>query len=247
MASGTSAVRLAAVAAALSAAAGCAIQGYDSGECQARDEYEFQMPFCQDVVRYSACVPRYQPLYPNHTLAAKDAWVSSTHAGIIDARQRAEKNQTLRQLGTNENGIPGEVVERFFENEDCIGAYKNFICWLNFPRCDEEGRSLVLCMSVCENYFRSCRYPEEMWRCYEPSFYGGKSPEEDVDVDEDGLPIYWRAPFPGQPYRENEFDESGGAVAVCTPSLLNGGEGAAAHAAVLAVALLGLAWAAARG
>ncbi|KAA0177062.1 hypothetical protein FNF27_01392 [Cafeteria roenbergensis] len=211
----------------------CAIQGTDSGECQTRDEYEFQMPFCQDVVRYTACVPRYQPLYPNHTLAAKDAWVSASHARVVAERSATERNDTLRSLGENEHGIPGEVVERFFENEDCIDAYKNFLCWLNFPRCDEEGRSLILCGSVCENLFRSCRYSEDLWRCYEPSFYGGKAPEEDKDVDKDGLPVYWRAPFPGQPFRANSFDENGDPIAVCTPSILNGAATAGAGVGVV--------------
>jgi hypothetical protein len=189
-----------------------------------REDYEFQMPFCQDVVRYTACVPRYQPLYPNHTLLAKDSWASSTHATVVADRIRHELNETLRGLGTNELGIPGPVTERFNENEDCINAYKNFLCWLNFPRCDEEGRSLILCRSVCENYFRSCRYADDLWRCYEPSFYGGRVPEEDLDVDADGLPIYWRAQFPGQPFRDNQFDINNDPVAVCTPSLLNGAQ-----------------------
>lgn len=65
------------------------------------------------------------------------------------------------------------------------------------------------------------QYPEDMWRCYDPRFYGGKAPEEDRDVDQDGLPIYWRAPFPGQPFRDNAFDENREPVTVCTPSLRN--------------------------
>ena len=47
---------------------------------------------------------------------------------------------------------------------DCSQAYMNFFCFLNFPRCDEYENSLILCKSVCENYFISCGYSER-WRC----------------------------------------------------------------------------------
>lgn len=144
-------------------AAACTIQGFESGECMARDDFEFQMPFCADVVRYEACVPKFQPLFPNHTILAKDEWVRSVHTRIIALRVALENNGTLRSMGRNEQGIPGEIVERFSDNEDCFNAYKNFLCWLNFPRCDAESRSLILCRSVCENYFRSCRVRHLCW------------------------------------------------------------------------------------
>lgn len=48
-----------------------------------------------------------------------------------------------------------------------------------------------------------------MWRCYDPRFYGGKEAEQDDVLDADGLPLYWRAPFIGQPFRENSFDDDG--------------------------------------
>jgi hypothetical protein len=27
---------------------------------------------------------------------------------------------------------------------------------MNFPRCDEDGESLVMCKSACENFFTAC-------------------------------------------------------------------------------------------
>jgi hypothetical protein len=49
------------------------------------------------------------------------------------------------------------VKKRFSGNADCQNAYKNYLCWLNFPRCNDESESLIMCRSVCENYFKSCK------------------------------------------------------------------------------------------
>lgn len=59
--------------------------------------------------------------------------------------------------GIIETGEEGEITVRFFENEDCVNAYKNYFCWLNFPRCNDEDRSLIMCRSACENFFDSCQ------------------------------------------------------------------------------------------
>ena len=34
---------------------------------------------------------------------------------------------------------------------DCMAAFKNFLCWYNFPRCSPLDVSLVMCRSVCDN------------------------------------------------------------------------------------------------
>lgn len=180
------------------------------------------MPFCKDVVRYRACVPQFSALSPTFDTKTKDDWVASAFSRIVATRKRIETNDTLQSLGVNELGNEGEVAVRFTDNPDCENAYKNFFCWLNFPRCDEEQRSLILCRSVCENSFESCNYDKEMWRCGPPEYYGGASPELDDVLDANGLPVYWRAQFPGQPFRDNAFDEDGNALAVCTPSIKNG-------------------------
>ena len=33
---------------------------------------------------------------------------------------------------------------------------------MNFPRCDDEGKSLMMCRSACENFFKACEYPPEL-------------------------------------------------------------------------------------
>lgn len=55
-------------------------------------------------------------------------------------------------------------VANRFGYQDCVNAYYNFICYMNFPRCDGAGNSLGVCTSVCENFFRACKYPVELWR-----------------------------------------------------------------------------------
>lgn len=100
--------------------------------------------------------------------------------------------------------VSGAVEKRFDGNPDCVNAYKNFLCFLNFPRCDKQRDSLLLCTSVCENLFRSCNYPRALWRCYEPRYYGAEMAEGtdgDQEMDDDGLPIYLRALLPGLPFK----------------------------------------------
>lgn len=109
-------------------------------------------------------------------------------------------------------------------------SHQRFMCYLNFPRCDEEGRSLILCRSVCENYMTSCGYDKELWRCGDPQFLGAEKPEIPLQNDATGeYDITWRAPFPGAPFRDNEFDETDPdnpfPIVVCTPSVMGAATG----------------------
>jgi len=64
---------------------------------------------------------------------------------------------------------------------------------------------------------RACKYPKVMWRCYEPTFYGGQDAEGtqgDQLYDSTGTAEFMRAPFPGLPFR----GESGAAAASCAQS-----------------------------
>ena len=72
----------------------------------------------------------------------------------------------------------------------------------------------------------SCGYDKELWRCGDSSFMGAETPEIPQQDDETGeYDITWRAPFPGAPFRDNEFDETDPEnpfpIVVCTPSIMN--------------------------
>ena len=46
----------------------CRLAGSESGECRTYDENFAFMPFCSKFVKYTACVPKYDPIWPNHTI-----------------------------------------------------------------------------------------------------------------------------------------------------------------------------------
>jgi hypothetical protein len=141
-------------------------------------------------------------------------------------------------------------VARFTKSDDCAKAYRNLMCFLAFPRCDDSGESMNMCRSTCENMMRSCGYDKDLWRCYEPQFYGGKRAEGtdgDQLLDKDGAPFYTRAVFPGSPFTPNQFSGDD-PVPVCTPSLIDGATAALSGsslgplAALLGALALALAW-----
>lgn len=213
----------------------CHLFGVDSGVCREQEDFAADMPFCSGVVRYTACVPRYQPWFPNHTLLAKDAWVENTYHSVVQRRIAVESGSVRARDGEPWEGIGADVVQRFKSNDDCMSAYRNFVCWLNFPRCDEQQASMLLCRSVCENFVRACKYSADMSRCYNYENFGGKEVEPDTLVDDQGLPIYLRAWFPGQPFHDNQFGSGESVLPVCTPSIPGGAAGSAAGWAALLV------------
>jgi hypothetical protein len=84
---------------------------------------------------------------------------------------------SFTSTGEDEYGIKGGIEPRFHRNADCRNAYKNYFCWINFPRCDEYGQSLMTCRSSCENFFRMCGYERDLWRCGESKYFNGYAPE----------------------------------------------------------------------
>lgn len=216
----------------------CYIQGHDSGVCVDPSVVEEKAPFCAGAVKYRACVPREYEWFPNHTLVTKDAWIAETFTRVKNRRLAIEAGALPEDLLDWEGGGPA-TARRFSANPDCEKAYINFMCFMNFPRCDAQGESMMMCRSVCLNYFRACRYPEDMIRCYDPANFGGKTAEDSSNVDpETGLPIMLRAPFPGQPFRDNVL-LNGEEMPVCTPALTGGAGTATVGAwAVLLSALL---------
>ncbi len=81
------------------------------------------------------------------------------------------------------------------------------------------------------------QYSSDLWRCYDPQFYGGKAPEA-ADVDLNGVAHYWRAQYPGQPFRDNEFDNDDNELPICTPALTNGALSARALSAATKVVVV---------
>jgi len=201
---------------------GCYLHGTDSGECVtlSSDLRDIFMPFCGPVVRYSACFPKTpdvsgdrnhpQGRWNNHTILRKDQWVQETVKRMISYRVGLERNASLQNAGKNEYGESMEIRPRFHKNPDCRQSYKNYFCWINFPRCDGQDESLMTCRSACENFFKACNYEQDLWRCGPSKYFNGYEPE--------AAKPYLRDFFPGQPFRELDPNR-----AVCTPSI----EGAA--------------------
>ncbi|GAB9472995.1 hypothetical protein Gpo141_00010159 [Globisporangium polare] len=199
----------------------CLIAGADTGSCTDPTDFDLLIPFCKTVVPYTACLPRYQSLWYNHSALAKDKFVEQMFTKIATQRKMYETNKTFLDKNTDEWGGSREIVPRFVENPDCENAYRNYFCWMNFPRCDAEGRSLLLCRSVCENYMKACQLSQDLWRCGDPQYVNGRKPETSVTWINNSL-VYYRAPFPGSPFRDNAVDaNTNKPIVVCTPSLEN--------------------------
>lgn len=164
----------------LSTACACMLAGADTGMCVEPTDFDLLLPFCKAVVPYTACLPRYQSLWYNHSALAKDKFVEQMVMKLTLQRKAYETNETLLDKGTDEWGGRSAITPRFVENLDCENAFRSYFCWLNFPRCDAEGRSLLLCRSVCENYMKACQLPSDLWRCGDPAFVNGREPETSV-------------------------------------------------------------------
>ncbi len=180
------------------------------------------MPFCGRYIAnyYPPCIPFATYLEPDQnfprgrhgsfTVLTKDKWVEETALKYISERIQKETNETAKKLGVDEYGVKGKRTPiRFYRNSACQEAYKKFICWLNFPRCDDEyEESLPMCQSACLNFFRVCGFEKETWRC-------------DTPQDTEKKPGVHHNFFPGQPFKENEYlPKSGGEPKiVCTPSI----------------------------
>lgn len=104
-----------------------------------------------------------------------------------------------------------------FKSDACEAALSRYICWVNFPRCDEFDESLPMCMSACENFFRVCGYSASCHMC--GSMEADIGWERHVHLNGNETPITTNY-FPGQPFKKNEFlPNSDVPKAVCTPSI----------------------------
>jgi hypothetical protein len=218
---------------------GCYLHGTDSGFCDASTSNKFPggkirrralLPFCWRATPYPICMPKLQIIpatreFPegrwfNNTPTQKDMWVEESFIAYLAYRIKWETSSALRRAGTNEYGDKGRIKSRFNKNKDCVNAYKNLFCWINFPRCDvEKDLTLPTCLSACENYFKSCRHKKDLHRCGPMEYFNGYEPEKPQSVDINGKGLYLRDYFPGAPWIPNKFDPDDRERQVCTPSL----------------------------
>lgn len=218
-------------------ASGCYIHGADIGYCEPTlytdsDFREANTPFCSSFIKYSACVPKYDPLSPsrdfpdgrwfNNTMTAKDSWVQQYFETVVAYRLQIEGEKDLQKQGIDEYGNKGSPVPRFTDNRNCEKAYKAYMCYINFPRCDDGGNSLVTCRSACENMMVACENQKDLWRCGDSKYFNGYEAEE-PEIDGNGDPVYMRDFFPGQPFEDVSFTR-GKADIVCTPSIKGGAQ-----------------------
>ena len=80
----------------------------------------------------------------------------------------------------------------------------------------------MLCQSVCQNLMDTCHIPYDLQRCGPPEWHNGNEPEEMLFYNDAGsYPILMRDFFPGQPFRENQYETPAEKEPkiVCTPSL----------------------------
>lgn len=93
-------------------------------------------------------------------------------------------------------------------------AYKQYFCWVNFPRCDEFEETLPMCQSVCENFFRVCGFDEDLWMCKNII-------DNEFDIESKSIDTKLSY-FPGEPFKKNEYEakkRSSIPKEVCTPSI----------------------------
>ncbi|CAM9918543.1 unnamed protein product, partial [Choristocarpus tenellus] len=191
---------------------GCRIHGVDIGYCDTdyytdRDFRSANTPFCGNFIKYSVCVPKYDPLPPsrefqngrwfNNTASQKDKWIEEYYNIVVESRLAVEGDKTLQKQGIDEYGNRGAPVPRFTDNPDCQRAYKAYMCYINFPRCNDKGDSMVTCRSACENLMVACQNQKDLWRCGEAQYFNGYEAEEPTE-DSEGNPVYMRDFFPGK-------------------------------------------------
>ena len=122
------------------------------------------LPFCGDVVSYSACIQPTNPLWPSWTSTAKDAMVERLYNSAVSARISAE------QASLSNGGANGTYMSLLFTgNDQCVEKYKRILCLYNFPECG-EARSrnsefgfeaspiLGMCSQACVDFFTVCKF-----------------------------------------------------------------------------------------
>lgn len=149
----------------------------------------------------------------------KDTWVKNHVDDYVAWRIFLENNASLHKRNTDEYGDPGRIKRRFYKRPDCVHAFKSMACYANFPRCDpERDLTLPTCKSACENFFKSCVYGHDLWRCGQSKYFNGYEPEQPTLLASGNM-SYLRDYFPGQPFRKNKYNRKGGEIPICTPAV----------------------------
>ena len=122
----------------------------------------------------------------------------------------------MQRLNQDINGHIGQIVKRFDHNYPCRHSYKNYFCYINFPRCDPiKDLSFPTCRSACENFVKACQYSKDLKRCGKSKYFNGYFAEK---PGSDGS--YLREYFPGQPFRRNKYTLTKDEIPICTPAIV---------------------------
>jgi len=196
-----------------------------------------------------------------HTAIEKDFWIQGLYEAKIGYQLRRESDDKFYEQGDKWPPLMPKIDEwsldpnyvrepetdveiRFTDNLDCQRAWHAYFCYINFPRCDAEDKSLMMCRSACENLMVACNYGSDLSRCGEDKFFGGEEAEEGIQSHESVRQdkIYLRYPYPGAPFVDYKEGGDEKPIEVCTPSIKN-----AAHASPRGAgwAILVMSWAAA--
>lgn len=119
-----------------------------TGICVEPADFPGELNFCQDVVKYRACIPPRQPLWPSWNLTAKDNVLGKLFKQAVDRRLAKELAPVTTEF----------IKVRFAQNDECLTAYKRLLCWQNFPSCESGNRSVGLCRTACESYHKACLF-----------------------------------------------------------------------------------------
>lgn len=160
--------------------------GQLSGICVPASYVAANMSFCGEVVKYAACVPPSNPIWPDWNTTAKDALIESVFTSLVSERMVKE------ELSLAKNGSSEEYLQmRFTGNQGCIDDFKKILCYYNFPECEYLGSTgkstspvvhlntvvggsstadissqissiYPMCYERCTDYFNQCKFPSTM-------------------------------------------------------------------------------------
>lgn len=69
----------------------CVIQGHDVGVCVPEGSVQDEAPFCANLLRYTACVPKQQLGFLENSMSMKDTYVRDNFRMMVDQRSGIEK------------------------------------------------------------------------------------------------------------------------------------------------------------